>query len=103
MGEVRTADRADFYDAILFKLDSSANVVQSLAVSLGALEWNLWTASKNALVQSASDGGALYFSGRSVSYSTEYWSFVEGYDPDALISFVYKHRFGDAKSECLFT
>ena len=66
-----------------------------MSITQGAYEWDLYTTSKNALIQA---NESLFFSGNSLGFSTEYWSINTGKN-----SFVYRYKFGEAKSACLFT
>ena len=101
MSELRTTDKADFFDAIIMQLDSSGAILRYISVTQGGLQFDL-ISSQNALLQVTIDSAqatkALFFSGTSLGYNTAEQAVYTGEQ-----SYIYKLQFGDSLSPCILT
>ena len=96
MGEVRTDDKGDFFDAIILRLSGSGEIKKMFSITQGGLEMDFHMASKNALVQSSE--GTLFFSGNVLGYNTEYRYIYTGDK-----SYVYRYSFEETTIPCLLS
>lgn len=74
MGEARTSDNGDFFDAILLRLSSSGQIRQRVGFTHGGFEYDFFMASGNALATRKTSEGDLvhFFGGTLPGYSTVY-------------------------------